>query len=880
MEKIPKQYNPEEEKKIYAFWQESGFFNPDICLKKGLIKKTAPAYSIMMPPPNRTGTLHMGHALTLVIEDILTRYHRMKGERTLWVPGSDHAAIATQNKVEKLLLEEGLTRHKLGRENFLKRVVAFADQSHATIKEQIKKMGASCDWSREAYTFDETRNKVVNLVFKLMYEDGLIYRGNRIVNWCPRCHSTLADDEIEYRPQRAKFYTFRYSPDFPFLISTTRPETKLGDTAVAVNPKDPRYKKYLGRIFKVNFVGLPLKIKVIADRAVAMDFGTGALGVTPAHSALDWKMAKENDLEIIKVIDEDGKIHPGFGKYSRQEVHLAREMILTELKKNKLLEKEEELENNLSLCYRCETPIEPLPSLQWFIDVNKKIPKLKKSLKELSLEAVKKGIFDRKRIKIIPPRFEKNYFHWMNNLQDWCISRQIWFGHQIPVWYRKGEIFVGTEMPPGNGWKRDEDTLDTWFSSGLWTFSTLIRNPAQVGLKKGRLEIKSEDFQIFHPTSVLETGYDILFFWVARMILMTTYTTRDLPFKDVYLHGLIRDEQGRKMSKSLGNSIDPLDSCKKFGTDTTRLSLVMGSTPGNDLNLSEEKIISYRNFVTKLWNISRFVITQSASKKQKNLSGLSLADQWILSKINVLIKEVSQDLENYKFSLVGEKLKDFTWNDFADWYLEISKLKPNAAVLNYVLERILSLWHPFIPFVTEKIYAYLKKEPQDFLIVKKWPTVDKKFLNIQSEKKFNQLQEIISKLRVVRSNYHINPAKTLVAYSLRTAEAEIIEKLARVKIETEKPKKGKRLYEIAAPGFLLKIDLAEIIDLEKELLCLGKEIRNYENLITQGQALLKNPNFLKNAPPRIVEDNRQKLADYQGRLAIQKELRENLRKIA
>ncbi|MEA3464106.1 MAG: valine--tRNA ligase, partial [Patescibacteria group bacterium] len=641
--KLPKIYEPDKyEDRIYQKWEKSGYFNPNKCVKDGIARKDAESFSIVLPPPNRTGVLHIGHALMLVIQDILTRYHRMKGDKTLWVPGTDHAAIATQSVVEKkLYMEEKKTRHDLGREQFLKRVYEFADKSHKTITRQVKKMGSSLDWSREAYTLDEIRTKTVKTVFKMMSDDGLIYRGDRVINWCPRCHSTLADDEVEYKAQKAKLYTFKYSKDFPFNIATTRPETKLGDTAVAVNPKDKRYKKYIGKTYEVDFVGVALKLKIIADRQVDMKFGTGAVGVTPAHSMADWQMAQDHKLEIVKVINEDGNIVDDFDDYSGKSAEQAREMIVKKLKRQGLLEKVEEMENNLSLCYRCHTPIEPLPSLQWFIDVNKKLKveseKLKVkgeySLKELSLHVIKSGL-----IKIIPKRFEKNYFHWMENLRDWCISRQIWFGHRVPVWYCKNAkckmqnaklnakcknpivSIKEVEKCPycDGGVEQDPDTLDTWFSSGLWTFSTLADNPDQIKIQDGKLVIDSDDFKNFHPTSVMETGYDILFFWVARMIIMATYAVGDIPFQDVYLHGLVRDIKGRKMSKSLGNAIDPLDVCAKYGTDAVRLALIIGATPGNDINLSEEKIAGFRNFTNKLWNISRYIL----KKTDNNIIGV------------------------------------------------------------------------------------------------------------------------------------------------------------------------------------------------------------------------------------------------------------------
>ncbi|MDP2736845.1 MAG: valine--tRNA ligase, partial [bacterium] len=603
---LPKIYNPAEyEDAIYAKWEKSGFFNPDECIKNGIAKASKPAFTISMPPPNRTGILHIGHASMLVIQDILTRYHRMKGERALWLPGTDHAAIATQTKVEKILKEEGLDRHKLGREKFLERVIKFAQESHDTIIDQIKKMGSSCDWSREAYTFDETRNKAVNSVFKLMYDDGLIYRGHRIVNWCPRCQSTLADDEVEYKEEQGKLYWLKYGP---FVLATSRPETKLGDTAVAVYPGDKRYKDMVGKKYMIPGVLGEFEITVVADKAVDPKFGSGAIKVTPAHDFTDYEIAQRHNIGMKQIINEEGRMMANTGKYAGLTTAEARIAMVADMEKMGLIDHvEDNYTHNIAVCYRCGTQIEPLPSLQWFIDVNKKIKKYKKTIKELSVAAVKKGVFGRKKIKIVPERFEKNYFHWMNNLHDWCISRQIWFGHRVPVWYKdkskiNDEIFVGVEKPDGNGWKQDEDTLDTWFSAGIWTFSTLAQKPEQIRIKNGQLVIDSEDFKNYHPTSVLETGYDILFFWVARMIIMTTYALGDIPFKDVYLHGLVRDEKGRKMSKSLGNAIDPLDSCKKFGTDATRLSLIIGTTPGNDMNLSEEKIASYRNFANKLWN--------------------------------------------------------------------------------------------------------------------------------------------------------------------------------------------------------------------------------------------------------------------------------------
>lgn len=891
MPSLPKSYIPSQyEDGIYKKWEDSGYFNPDNLD----LDDEAASYSIVMPPPNVTGTLHLGHAVMLALEDILIRYYRMRGYRTLWIPGTDHAAIATQTKVEKILKEKGLTRHQLGRERFLREVVNFAKKSHDTIVNQVKKMGSSCDWSREAYTLDEVRTKVVRSVFKLMYDDGLIYRGERIVNWCPRCHSTLADDEVEYKEQKAKLYTFRYSPDFPFTIATTRPETKLGDTAVAVNPKDYRYKKYIGKVFEVNFLGHILKLKIIADKSVDIEFGTGALGVTPAHSLVDWQMAEEKNLDIIKVIDEDGKIRQGFGEFSGLNVKEARVKIVERLRKTGLMEKEEEISNNISLCYRCDTPIEPLPSKQWFINVNKKIPGIGKSIKELSVEAVRNGVFGRKPIKIYPERFRKNYFHWMENLRDWCISRQIWYGHRIPVWYKdKGqnsdkEVYVGIEPPKGEGWKQDPDTLDTWFSSGLWTFSTLAQDPQQIKIKDRRLVIESNDFYCFHPTNVLETAYDILFFWVARMIIMTTYVMRDVPFYDVYLHGLVLDEHGKKMSKSKGNVIDPLEMIKKYGTDAVRLSLVIGSAPGNDMKLSEEKIAGFRNLVNKLWNVARYILQKSKLDNQ-NLKiqfkdqSLTLADKWILSQMRNLIRSVSDDIANYRFSQAGEKLREFTWNSLADWYLEISKFEQSEnkdKILIKILIDLLKMWHPFVPFVTEAIWQEMGTN--GLLMVAKWPQ-EKDYNEVLKDetqvRDFEKIKNIIMAIRNARSENKVEPSRKIQAIIYAGKNYEIIKKSIilikslRTGIDNleikENGKKIKKAIYITVGD--VEVYLLGAIDPEKEKMRIKREIENLEKLVDNLKSKLNNKQFVDKAPREIVEREKQRLASFDLRLTQLKE---------
>jgi len=889
MPEIPKTYEPAKyEDNIYKLWEKSGFFNPDN-LK---LPKNAKPYTIILPPPNITDKLHLGHSSMLAIQDLLIRFHRMKGRRALWLPGTDHASIATQNVVEKKLLKEtGQTRHDLGKEKFLKEVWKFLRVTQKTILGQTRKMGASLDWSREAFTLDEERKKAVKKMFVEMYEEGAIYRGERIVNWCPRCKSTLADDELEYENQKTKLYTFKYSRDFPISIATTRPETKLGDTAVAVNPKDVRYKKFIEQTLAVDFCGVSLRIKIIADRNVEMDFGTGALGVTPAHSMVDWKMAEDNALAIVKVIDENGKIKNGFGKFSGATAIVAREMVVSELKKAGLLEKEEEMENNLSTCYRCGTAVEPLPSKQWFIAVDKKLKRLgNKSLKEKALEVAKQ-----KKIQFIPLRFTKRYTDWISNLHDWCISRQIWFGHEIPVWYRnvsqplrpdygtpplrtgEGEIYVGEKAPKGKEWIQDPDTLDTWFSSGMWTFSTL---GWPQNFKNGK---KSGDLKKFHPTQVLETGYEIITLWVSRMIMMSLFAVGEVPFENVYLHGMVLDKFGKKMSKSKGNGIDPLDVIEKFGTDAVRLALLVGSTPGNDVRISEEKIESFRNFVTKLWNIYRYSATTYPNmklvEKINSRDIKTLADRWIVSRLNILITEVTTDLDGYKFSLAGEKLQTFIWNDLADWYLEISKIEKNPKVLGYVLDKILKLAHPFAPFVTEKIYSdanlrinanpRIANKENDLLMVAKWPVSDKKLIDKKSEREFQKLQELITKIRNLRSSYKIDPAKIVMAYG-KVASCEIIERLARVKI-TSGGAAGK-VIRVAS----LRLDVAELIDIEKEKVRLQKEIENLENLVQKTEGLLANKKFTASAPKEIVAQNKARLKEYQEKLRAQKELLKNL----
>jgi valyl-tRNA synthetase len=723
-EKLLKPYDPKEaEERIYKKWEDGGFFNPEKNIENGYTKKEATPYTIVLPPPNVTGTLHMGHALMLAIEDLLIRYKRMNGFRTLWIPGTDHASIATQSKVEKdISKKEGKNRYDIGREELLKRIEKFAQESHDTISTQVRRKGASIDWSREAFTLDAPRNLAVRTAFKKMYDDGLIYRGNRIVNWDPKGQTTISDDEIVYESRKAKLYTFKYSKDFPISISTTRPETKVGDTAVAVHPDDARYSQYVGKEYSVTFAGVPLIIKIVADKEVEKGFGTGALGVTPAHSMIDWMIAEKNKLPIKQVIDEKARMMVEAPDLKGKKVAEAREIIVNWLKSENLLEKEEEVDQNVATAERTGGIVEPLPKLQWFIDVNKEytdaITGTKTTLKKMMREKV-----ESKQIKIIPEYFNKTYFYWIDNLRDWCISRQIWYGHRVPVWYKDDEIYCGIEAPSGDGWIQDEDTLDTWFSSGLWTFSTL-----------GWPE-KTKDFATYHPTDVLETGYDILPFWVARMILMTGYCLGTIPFHTVYLHGLVRTAKGEKMSKSLGNIIDPIEISDKFGADAGRMALIMSGSAGTDSKLSEDKIKGYKHFANKIWNITRFILTNTSDLPKEAI--INETDQQLIATLNAQVVDITKDIEEYRFYMAGEKIYQYIWSELADVIIEQSKpilvgsdalaKASRQKTLLTLLSISLKTLHPFMPFVTEEIWSFMPKEQdgvtKKMLIIESWPII-------------------------------------------------------------------------------------------------------------------------------------------------------------
>ncbi|MBI2589843.1 valine--tRNA ligase [Candidatus Berkelbacteria bacterium] len=729
-EHLPPRYTAENhEREIYKLWEEWGVFAPQA-------SRTGKTFSIALPPPNVTGTLHIGHAFEHSLQDALVRYHRLRGDRTLWAPGTDHAAIATTARYEKdLYKKEKKTRHDFSREEFFERVQAFALENQSQILGQMKRLGDSVDWSRLAFTLDEERERAVRTAFKRMYDDGLIYRGNRVVNWDPKGQTTLSDDEIVYEEVSTTFYIFRYAKEFPIPIATTRPETKLGDVAVAVHPDDARYKEYVGQTHKVRFVGLPLEIKIIADQAVDPEFGTGAVGVTPAHSMIDWEMAERHHLSLKAVINESAKIENVSPEFNGRKIIEARELIVAKLRAEGLIEKETSILHSLAKSERTGGVIEPLPKLQWFVDVDKPFhlanSKLQglKSGSEATLQEIMQTVVQSGEIEIVPEHFRKIYAHWVDNLRDWCVSRQILYGHRIPVWYRGDELYVGVEVPDGEGWEQDPDTLDTWFSSALWTFSTLGW-PAT-----------AEDIKTFHPTSVINPGYEILTLWVSRMIMMSGYLLGEIPFRTVLIHGVVRAKDGRKFSKSLDNGIDPLEVIDEYGTDALRMSLIVGVAPGSDVKFDLEKVKAYKHFANKVWNIARFVLMSSDggqlavnSSRQKNaIRPKTEADRVILAALNQAVDQITQDMETFQLHLAAERIYHFIWHEFADVYLEASKAQlddestrnSTAQILYAVLATSLKLLHPFMPFITETIWQRLPahQRDSDLLAIASWPEI-------------------------------------------------------------------------------------------------------------------------------------------------------------
>ena len=867
-------FNPKDfEDEIYANWEKQGYFKPSN-------DKSKKPYTIVIPPPNITGKLHMGHALDETLQDILIRYKRMSGYNALWLPGTDHASIATEAKIVAKLKEEGTTKEELGRDKFLERAWEWKKEYGGTIVKQIKKLGSSCDWSRERFTLDDGLSKAVQTVFINLYNKGLIYKGEKMINWCPTCHTTISDSEVEYEQEQTHLWYIKYpikGEDGKYLtVATTRPETMLGDTGVAVNPNDERYKDYIGKTVILPIVNR--EIPIIAAEFVETEFGTGAVKLTPAHDINDYQAGIDNNLEIIKVFDENGIMNNIVPEFAGLDIYEARKRIVEKLQEIGDLIKIEDYTHDVGKCYRCHKTIEPMISNQWFVKME--------PLAKPAIEAVKNG-----ETKFIPERFDKIYFNWLENIKDWCISRQLWWGHRIPAYYCDdcGETMVQAEKPSkctkcgSTHITQDPDTLDTWFSSALWPFSTL-----------GWPE-ETEDFKYFYPTDTLVTGYDIIFFWVVRMMFSGIEHTGKVPFKNVLIHGIVRDSQGRKMSKSLGNGIDPLEIIDKYGTDALRLSLVMGITPGNDIRYMPEKLESASNFANKLWNAAKFVLMNIDSSNMDNaeidISKLEYEDKWILSKLNTLIKEITANIDNFDIGVYAQKIYDFTWNEFCDWYIEIVKTRlydKNEAnteskitaqkVLNKVLCDILKLLHPIMPFITEKIYCQLYNSDESIMIAD-WPKFDEKYDFKLEETHIEEMKNLISQIRNIRTNMNVHPSKKsdLIFIvddkeyeTLLNSSESWIEKLGfgnSIKIEKDETNIPKHAVSALANGIKVFIPFEELVDIEEEKSKLQAEKEKLEAEVARSTKMLSNPGFLNKAPEAKVQEEKEKMKKYQDMLA-------------
>ena len=861
---LAKTYDPQSvEDRLYKFWVDGGFFHAEADPEKE-------PYTIVIPPPNITGQLHMGHALDETLQDILIRFRRMQGRATLWLPGTDHASIATEAKIVAAMAEEGLTKEDLGREKFLERAWDWKRTYGGRIVEQLKKLGSSCDWDRERFTLDEGCNKAVNEVFVRLYEKGLIYRGEKIINWCPHCLTSISEAEVDYEDQPGHFWHIRY----PFAdgsgymnIATTRPETLLGDTALAVNPNDERYKDVIGK--KVILPIVHREIPVVADDYVEMDFGTGVVKITPAHDPNDFEVGLRHNLEVINVMTDDAKITDDYPKYAGMDRYDARKAIVEDLKAEGALIKVEDYSHNVGACYRCHTTVEPRVSKQWFVKME--------PLAKPAIKAVRDG-----EVKFIPERFDKIYYNWMENIKDWCISRQLWWGHRIPAWYCAdcGETIVSKDEPhtcPKCGsaaLTRDEDTLDTWFSSALWPFSTL------------GWPDETNDLKYFYPTNTLVTGYDIIFFWVARMIFSGIEYTGQVPFDTVLIHGIVRDSQGRKMSKSLGNGVDPLVEIEKYGADALRFSLATGNSPGNDMRYIPERVESSRNFANKLWNASRFILMnlpddQKAPYLPKNLS---LEDKWILSKYNSLVKDVTDNLDKFEIGVAVQKLYDFIWDIFCDWYIELCKVRLNGddanaadtarAVLVYVMSGMLQLLHPFMPFITEEIWQSLPHDGES-IMVSKWPEYSADLDFADDEAEFERVVKAIRAIRVRRSEMNVPPsrkAKVVIesAYAdTFNAGAVFFKRLAYAgEVEINKPIDDPSAVTIITDDAKVYMPLGDLIDFEAERTRLNKERDAVLKDITFVENKLNNPGFVSKAPEKVVAEQRKNLEVYKEKLAM------------
>ena len=851
---LAKAYEPKEvEEKWYYYWEKNDLF-------KANTKSDKTPFSIVIPPPNITGSLHMGHALNNTLQDILCRYKRMKGYKVLWQPGTDHAGIATQNVVEKDLASKGTDRHQIGRERFVELVWEWREKYGGMIINQLKRLGSSCDWSRERFTMDEGLSRAVGEVFVGLYDENLIYRGDYIINWCPRCHTALADLEVEHEDMDSFLYYIRYpfeSRDGYLSVATTRPETLLGDTAVAVNPEDERYKGISGSHVLLPVLNRP--IPVIFDKYVDKEFGTGALKITPAHDTNDFEIGNAHQLERIKVIDENGRMNELAGPYQGMDRFQCREKILDDLKDSDLLEKTEPYRHAVGHCYRCRTMIEPLLSKQWFIRVG--------PLAEKAITAVKDG-----RTRIVPSNWEGVYFEWMNNIKDWCISRQIWWGHRIPAWYCQecGEVTVAKEEPKtcpsckGKDLKQETDVLDTWFSSALWPFSTL-------GWPDSTDELKT-----FYPTSVLVTGFDILFFWVARMMMMGLYFMGDVPFTDVYIHALVKDEQGQKMSKSKGNIIDPLEVSGRFGTDAFRFTLAIFAVQGRDIRLSEERIAGYRNFINKIWNAARFVLMNLKDCKSPSMdkSNLTLADHWIMARIGKVAEEITSQIDGYKFNDAASTCYQFVWHEFCDWYLEMVKLELYSedqkarevaqSVMQILLSGVVRLLHPFVPFITEEIWQRLPNT-EESIMTSQFPKPTEFIYDEESIKEMDLLKGVITGVRNIRGEMNIPPKKyvKIVIDVKGLREREIIENNLAYITSLAKVESIDIVSDIKKPEWSatyvfgdmqVHVLLKGLINYDDERKRIHKEIRRLEHEMDLSRRKLANKDFLNQAPPHIVEN--------------------------
>ncbi|MBR2499467.1 MAG: valine--tRNA ligase [Clostridia bacterium] len=865
MAEINKVYDPKEvEDKLYKFWVDNGYFTPEI-------DKDKEPFTIVIPPPNVTGQLHMGHALDETLQDILIRYKRMAGFSALWVPGTDHAGIATQIKVEEMLRkEENLTRYDLGREKFIERVWDWKKLYGSRIINQLKKLGSSCDWTRERFTMDENLSKAVKEVFVTLYEKGLIYQGNRIINWCPSCTTALSDAEVEYAEQEGHFWHIKYpfkDSDEYVIIATTRPETLLGDTAVAVHPDDERYKHLVGKTLILPLVGR--EIPLIADEYVDKEFGTGCVKITPAHDPNDFEVGARHGLEIIKVLNDDATVNSYGGKYEGMDRYEARKQMIEDLDKEGLLVKIENHTHNVGQCYRCGTTVEPITSKQWFVKMG--------PLAEEALKVVKDGT-----IKFVPDRFSKTYINWMENVHDWCISRQLWWGHRIPAFYCDacGETVVSREdvtVCPKCGAKmrQDEDVLDTWFSSALWPFSTL------------GWPDKTPDLEYFYPTSVLVTGYDIIFFWVARMIFSAMEHMGKEPFKYVLIHGLVRDEQGRKMSKSLGNGVDPLEVIDKYGADALRFTLATGNSPGNDMRYSDKRVEASRNFANKIWNASRFVmmnLDEDIEYGLPNKEELMLEDKWILDRYNTVVREVTENLDKFELGVAVAKLYDFIWDEYCDWYIEFVKprlydddCKTNKAAkqtLSYVLSNTLKLLHPFMPFITEEIWQKLPHEGES-IVISEWPKYNEDLSFGSQAESMEMIKNALKALRNKRTEMNIPPSKKAKLFIVTdyeeafSAGSVFFEKLAgasEVCVKNNRDGVPDNAVSCVAFGAQMFMPVDDLVNREEEIARLEKEKKRLEGEIKRVEGKLSNQGFVAKAPAQVIEEERKKGEKYRQML--------------